>query len=189
MQAPAAPSSRLLGRLAGAVSALTSAAMGLSAVGVLVSLALICWSVVMRYIFHRPPVWVDDLVGFLLVGIVMLAAAHTLRQGEHIGVDVLTDRLGPRGKRWVHAWSMLAVGVVALILIVNGWETAMAARQFGIQTAGEIEVPVFWLQLLLPAGGAMLLLVVLEALLRLALGAAPIADAAHADDEPPKEVA
>lgn len=159
-----------LGRLLGA---LTGAATAAAAAGVLVSLALIAWAVVMRYAFNRAPVWVDDTVGFLLVAIVMLAAAQTLRHGEHINVDMLTTRLGPRGQRWARAWSALAALAVSLVLLVNGWQTAMFSRQLGIVAEGQIEVPVFWLQLLLPLGGALMALVALEALARLAAGEEP----------------
>ncbi len=172
-----------LGLIARAVGTLARGAMALSALGVLVSLALIAWSVVLRYAFNRPPVWVDDVVGFILVGTVMLAAAHTLRMGEHIGVDILTERLGPRGRRWAQAWGMGAVAVVSLILIVNGWNTAMFSKMLGILTAGEVEVPLYLLQLLLPLGGLLMLLVALEALLRLALGAPlPVAPKQAAPD-------
>lgn len=165
----------MLARLARLVGTLNAAATALAAAGVLASLALIAWAVVMRYAFNRAPVWADEVVGFMLVGIVMLAAAQSLRHGEHIGVDLLSARLGPRGKAWAQAWSSLSVVAVALILIVNGWQTAMFSRQLGILTEGNLEIPAYWLQLLLPLGGAMMLLVALEALLRQAAGAPPLA--------------
>ena len=72
---------RALALAARALGALSQAATAASALGVLASLALITWAVVMRYAFNRPPAWVDDAVGFLLVGIVMLAAAQVMRLG------------------------------------------------------------------------------------------------------------
>jgi TRAP-type C4-dicarboxylate transport system permease small subunit len=174
----------VLERLARFIGALNAAAVALSAAGVLVSLALIAWAVVMRYVFNRAPVWADEVVGFLLVGIVMLAAAQSLRRGEHIGVDLLTSKLGPRGQRWAQAWSSLSVVVVSLILVVNGVQTAMFSRKLGILTEGHLEIPVYWLQLLLPVGGAMMLLVALETLLRLAAGLPPLAQGAHPEAKP-----
>ena len=158
------------------LGALTRAAAALSAAGVLVSLVLIAWAVVMRYVFNRAPVWVDDVVGFMLVGIVMLAAAQVFRRGEHIGVDLLTSKLGPRAKRWAEGWSAAAVLAVALVFVVNGWRTAMFSRQLGIVADGRVEIPVFWLQLILPLGGLLLALAALEALARLAAGEPAVAD-------------
>lgn len=143
--------------------------MALAAAGVLASLALISWSVLMRYVFNRPPAWVDDVVGFLLVGIVMLSAAQALRNGEHIGVDVLTSKLGPRARRWAEGFSLLAVLAVSAILIVNGWHAAMFSRTLGLLTEGQLELPAWMLQLLLPFGGILMGLVALESLLRLLL--------------------
>jgi len=172
-----------LAALERALGWINRAAMALSAAGVLASLALIAWAVVMRYVLNRPPVWSDDVVGFLLVVIVMLAAAQSLRRGEHIGVDILVARLGPRGAAWAQAWSSLSVAAVSLILIVNGWQTAMFSRKLGVLTEGHVEIPVFWLQLFLPLGGLMMLLVSLEALARLAAGAPSLAQPVHRGEE------
>lgn len=176
---PTAAPRGAIDRIARVIGVVNDAAMALAAAGVLASLGLICWAVVMRYVFNRPPVWVDEVVGFVLVGIVMLAAAQSLRRGEHIGVDILITRLGPRGRLWAQAWSSLSVLVVSLILVVNGWRTAMFARQIGVLTEGNLEIPSFWLQLFLPLGGLMMLLVSLEALLRLAARAPPLTTPQH----------
>lgn len=169
--------------LARVITALNSAMMAVSAAAVLVSLALIGWAVVMRYVFGRPPVWVDETVGFMLVGIVMLAAAEVLRDGEHIGVDLFTARLSGRALLWARAWSSLSVLAVAVIFIVNGWQSAMFSRSLGILTEGHLELPVYLLMLFLPLGGVLMLLTTIEALARLACGAAPVSRNQHAAHE------
>lgn len=168
---PGAPGeSAALRILSQAVATLCGAAMALSAIGILVSLALIGWAVVMRYFFNAAPVWVDELVGHLLVATVMLAMAQTFRRGEHIGVDVLVERLSPAGKRWATAWAAVACGVVAVVLVASGWQSAMLAHTLGLVSEGQLEWPLWWLMLLLPLGGAMLLLASIEALWRACTG-------------------
>ena len=168
--APERPALRVLGR---AVALLADGAMALAAIGLLMSLVLIGWAVVMRYVFNAAPVWVDDIVGFNLVAIVMLAAAQTLRRGEHIGVDLLVGRLSAAGRRWARAWAAIATGAIACVLIVNGWGTAKLARTLGLLTEGALEWPTWWLMLLMPVGGALLLLAAIEALWRVLAGKAP----------------
>jgi TRAP-type C4-dicarboxylate transport system permease small subunit len=163
------------------VGAITWVATALSAACVLVALAFVAYGVVMRYVFNAAPTWVDDTVGYMLVGIVMLAAATTLRQGAHISVDILTSRLTGARRRIADAWSMLAVLAFSLVLIVNGWQTAMFSRTLGLNTTGNVEVPVFWLQLLMPLGGVLLLLASIEGLLRIALGI-PLPHQPHVED-------
>ncbi|MEO7854744.1 MAG: TRAP transporter small permease [Rubrivivax sp.] len=165
------PALRALSR---AVRALAGMAMALAAAGLLLLLALIGWAVVMRYVFNAAPVWVDEVVGFLLVGIVMLAAAQTFRRGEHIGVDLLVERLNTRARRWAAAWSALATLAITGVLIVNGWETAMLARMLGLLTEGHLEWPTWWLMLLMPVGGLLLLLAAVEALWRALAGLPPV---------------
>lgn len=176
--APEGPALRVLSR---AVSLLAAAAMALAAIGLLVSFVLIGWAVVMRYVFNAAPVWVDDLVGFNLVAIVMLAAAQTLRCGEHIAVDLLIEQLSAKGRRWAQAWAALATGAFACVLIVNGWDTAMLARTLGLVTEGSLEWPTWWLMLLMPVGGALLLLAAIEALWRVVAGVAATDLTKHAD--------
>jgi len=168
--AAAKPESAALRVLSRTVALLADTAMALAAAGLLVSLALIGWAVVMRYAFNAAPVWVDEVVGFTLVAVVLLAAAQTFRRGEHIGVDVLVGRLSSAGRRWALVWAAVFTGIVALVLIVNGWETAMLARMLGLLTEGHLEWPTWWLMLLMPVGGALLLLTVAEAIWRALTG-------------------
>lgn len=158
-----------------AVALFVDGAIALSAFTVLVSLVLIGYSVAMRYGLNRPQVWVDDAVGFLLVATVMLAVAQVQRRGEHIGVDVFTERLGARAARWAHFWSALATGVVAVVLVLYGTSTAMQSREFGVIAEGHLELPIWWLMMFLPLGGVLLCLVSIESIWRLALGLPSVA--------------
>ncbi len=174
----AEPSAALaaLGRL---VSALCTLAMGIAAACLLASFALIGWAVLMRYAFNAAPVWVDEVVGFALVAIVLLGAAQTLRRDEHIGVDLLVTKLPTAGRRWARIWSALVVGVIAGVLVINGWGTASLARTLGLVTEGSLEWPTWWLMLLMPIGGALLLLAAIEALWRAAAGLGPAEARGH----------
>ncbi len=171
--APPAGEGRALRGYSRFVAAVAQVAAALAAAALLVGLALIGWAVVMRYAFNRAPVWVDDIVGFSLVAVVMLAAADTLRRGQHFGVDVLVTRLAPGGRRWAQAWSALATIAIAAVLVVNGWQSAMFARMLGMVTEGQLEWPVWALMLFMPFGGALLLLAAIEQLWRALAGVPP----------------
>ena len=161
-------------RKALANGAVGGAGLALAGAALLVSLALIGCAVVMRYYFNAQPVWVDDIEGFSLVDIVLLAAAQTLRNGEHIGVDLLVERLSPPARRWAQAWAAVATMVIAGVLIVNGWGTSMLARRLGLLTEGALEWPTWMLMLLMPVGGTLLLLTAVEGVWRALAGAPPL---------------
>ncbi len=170
MAAAERPALKLFGRV---VAGLAAVAMALAAVCLLVSLALIGWAVVMRYVFNDAPIWVDEVVGFALVAVVMMAAASSLRSGEHINVDLLVGFLSSKARRWAQAWAALATLLVAVLLVVNGSETAALAHELGLLTEGSLEWPTWALMLLMPIGGTLLGLAAIEALWRAIVGALP----------------
>ncbi len=156
---------RLAERVAGAAAALAGTATVLC-------LVLICVSVAARYLFGLPIAWIDKVAGWLVVAIVLLAAGETQRRFEHIGVDIAVGKLGPRLARAAHLLGAVAVAAVAVVLLLAGLEAVEFSRMVGIQT--EIEgVPEWWVQAILPAGAAVLLLVALAQALALAMGRTP----------------
>jgi C4-dicarboxylate transporter, DctQ subunit len=157
---------------------------GLAAVLLLSSLALVSYSVLMRYFMGRPIPWVDELVGYLLVGLVMLAAADALRRGEHIAVDLLTGRLGPRGKRRALAFGHFACLVAGIALLIGGWQTAAFTKMLGILSTGYLAMPMHLPQMMIPIGGALLALAALSGLMRMAIGEPPTSDAEGHDLAP-----
>ena len=160
---------RVVSALDRAAALLAGFGVALAAVALLVSLAAIGYGVVMRYVVARPIVWVDELISYLLVAIVMLAAADAQRRGEHIAVDIVTDRLGPAGRRMAALAGLVAVAVCGAFLIVEGWGMVAFSRMIGIISTGSLAVPMWLPQLLIPIGGAMLLLAALTGLARAAL--------------------
>ena len=112
------------------------AALALSAAAMLASLATIGYSVVRRYVFGTPVAWTDELVGYLLVASVMLAAADSLFGGEHISVDILTERLTPRGKRIAFLFGLAAVAAASVLLVVEGIGMVQFSHQVGLRSNG-----------------------------------------------------
>ncbi|MGE5171666.1 MAG: TRAP transporter small permease [Rudaea sp.] len=138
-------------------------ALGLSAAALLASLGVIVYGVVRRYVFNAPVAWTDELVGYLLVASVMLAAAEALFGGEHISVDIVTERLGPRGKRLAYLLGLAAVAASGVLLIVEGLGMVLFSRQVGLRSNGALALPLWIPQSLVPIGALLLLLAALAA--------------------------
>jgi TRAP-type C4-dicarboxylate transport system permease small subunit len=160
-------------RLVESLAALASrAAAVIGAMSGLVCFVLVCASVGYRYFLGRPQPWIDHAAAWLVVGLVMLAAAETQRREEHIGVEVLTGRLRGPLRRAARLLGVLSVAAVAAILLREGIETVAFTRMIGIATNIEA-VPLWWLHLLIPVGAALLLLVSVAQLLVLLAGGEP----------------
>lgn len=137
--------------------------IGLAAISLLGSLALVVYSVVMRYFLNQPAAWVDELVGYLLVACVMLAAADALLEGEHLAVDLVTERLGARGKRVTLLAGLAAVALSALLLAIEGYDMVAFSRMVGLKSNGYMATPMWIPQLLVPIGAVLMLLAALVA--------------------------
>lgn len=146
-----------------------AAAIGLtfgafSALAILLVLVLTAVNVAGRYLFSAPLRGAEEATGYLVVALVMLGAAEAYRRGDHIRIDILTERLGAGAARWVDLLSHLAVAAFAANLLRTGWHTVEFSQRFGAYSPGYLQVPMWIPQSALIAGGALLLAM---ALLRL----------------------
>jgi TRAP-type C4-dicarboxylate transport system permease small subunit len=151
------------------VAILAGAAEALACLSTLICLVLICVSVGARYFLHMPIPWIDKVAGWCVLGMVLLAAPEAQRRFEHIGVDVATGAIGPRLARAAHLLGVVSVGLVAAILLDSGIETVSFSQMIGVVTE-VFEIPQWYVQLLLPVGAALLLIVAVGQAVVLAAG-------------------
>lgn len=128
----------------------------LSALLILLTLGLTSYSVFMRYVIAKPPVWIDELTGYLLVALISLGIAEAYRRGNHIAIDLLTERLPPRTTRLRWLWSDFCVLVFAVILGLSTWETIEFAHGFGSYSSGAIEIQTWIPQVPMLVGSVLL---------------------------------
>ncbi|MEX3010752.1 TRAP transporter small permease [Hoeflea sp. TYP-13] len=80
------------------------------------------YSVVMRYVFENPPVWGDLLTVLSNIWLVFLALALTVRDKDHIALDLIYTRLPLKGAFLVQQfWSLIIFGL-GLVMIIYGIE-------------------------------------------------------------------
>ena len=138
----------------------------LAGAGLLLVLALIFVSVVMRYIFSTPIVGVNEIVQLASVGIVMLALPWCTAEGAHVGVDVLDHRIGRWGR---FLGDIQARAIAALILSVLVWRAilkAMDAREFGDAT-NMLQMPIWPFYAMIAAGMTFSVLVLAAQLIQI----------------------
>ncbi|MGQ0676108.1 MAG: TRAP transporter small permease [Rhodospirillales bacterium] len=154
-------------------AALARASTALGAAAVLLCFALVCYSVAMRYFLGDPLGWSDEVTGWLVVGVVMLGAADAQARGEHVGVDLVTERAGPRLKRALGRFGAATVAASAAIMAWQGWEMVRFSAMLDLKSNTLGSVPLWPVQALVPLGGLLLLAVALAQVAALAAGAEP----------------
>jgi len=126
---------------------------------------LISYDVGMRYFFNEPQVFVDELASFLELLVVFGGAAYTFRAGGHVRVDLLTGRLAPAARARLRLVT-LALGIAFLGIVI--WVTthsAITAFNYG-RVSAVMLYPLWPPMLLIPAGLALMALVMAAALAR-----------------------
>ncbi len=152
-----------------AVRAISAVALQIAAAACLICFALMCYSVAMRYFFGAPQSWIDYAVGWLVVAMVMFAAPAAQFTGEHVAVDTISERLRGRPRRALTLIGLMCVAATAAIMIWEGSAMVAFSRLTGMMTE-LYPVQLWWIQVLVPVGFALMLAVVIVQLLRVARG-------------------
>lgn len=161
-------------------------ATGIAAAAVLACFAVVCWGVGARYFFNRPLNWGDEVSGWLVVGIVMLAIADCQRRNENIGVDLLLERSSGRRRAALLAFGVAMVAICALAMTWYGVEMVQFSKMLDLRSNTIGWVPVWPIQVLVPLGAALLLVVSLAQIVILAAGRTPEFFEPPAEDSQPK---
>lgn len=153
----------LLGRVRRTLYAVARAAWLVAAVGILVTMLMICYDVLARYVLNQPSEWVFQIVSSGLLAITFLSLPYLYARDDHIAVDLVYDHL-PRPVRVGAGWVTRVVAVVfGLVLGWYGVDLVRSAEAAGLQTSGAFSLPVSWVSAPMAVGGLLLALVALVA--------------------------
>jgi C4-dicarboxylate transporter DctQ subunit len=143
-------------------------------------------AVITRYLFNYIIFWSDEAVIYLIICSTFIGAVITLRHNEHVGVNVLSAVVGPRGKRVLVALSALLVALYCGIFGFLGWlmVTEPAARNI---VTPALNVPLWVVQISLPIGLTLMFFRALEILYRTARGREPFPEAEEDEFEEPED--
>jgi TRAP-type C4-dicarboxylate transport system permease small subunit len=84
-------------------------------------------AVFFRYALDSPIKWGEELARLIMVWAGLLGVSIALKDGEHIGVEVLTGRLSGKPLVWCNLITHLLVGLFLVVLVVWGIQISKAA--------------------------------------------------------------
>jgi TRAP-type transport system small permease protein len=90
-------------------------------------------NVVLRYGFDTGIVFYEELSRLLFVWMVCIGAALVFAENEHLGFDMLTERLRAGGRKHAIAvcklLSRIAIAICLVLVIKGAWEQVIAGMQ------------------------------------------------------------
>jgi TRAP-type C4-dicarboxylate transport system permease small subunit len=134
-----------------AIRALAAVVLVLSAISLLVAVALNFANIVGRYVFFAPIASAEEIMLFLFVATVFLGNSVVGWKGRQIRMDVILHALPPAWRRGFDLLADLAVIVVSIVIIVVGWPAIQMLAEFD-QRSQAANIPLVWPQAAMPIG-------------------------------------
>ena len=85
---------------------------------------LVFVNVICRYILNFSIIWAEEVSQYLMVWVAFLAAGLALRQGRHVAIEMLQDRLPSRARKMTRHFVALLIILFMGTLIVLGFQFA-----------------------------------------------------------------
>lgn len=114
-----------------------------------------------RYVFGSPFQWSEEVARLALIWMTFISASFVMAEGRHIAVDMLSIRVGNRGKLLIECLGYAVVAGACLLLLIGGARFVWYVGKVGSPALG---VPKSWWY---GAGMVGLLLMALHSLLSL----------------------
>jgi len=159
-----------LQRLSLALSWVAKLALWLAGLGLVAMTVIVSWQVYGRYVLGSTPRYAEAGAVLLMAWFIFLGAAVGVREGYHLGFDVLLHVVSRRVKQILLLISDLAVFGFGVGMVVYGWQLVQHAWRVSVPTLG---VPGGLPFLPITIGGGLICVFILERVLRRAAGLAP----------------
>lgn len=106
-----------------------------------------------RYLFDRPLAWSEEAVRYVMTWTAFIAAAWSVRDREHIAVEIILPFLPPRVRWMVETLRWLLVALFCLVVLPSAVRVTMEVHaQLGVA----IEIPLSFIFASLPISLALM---------------------------------
>jgi TRAP-type C4-dicarboxylate transport system permease small subunit len=102
-----------------------------------------------RYILKAPLPWSEELARYLMIWGVSLGASVAFREGSHIAVTILVDKLHGLSEKIILKISQIIIFIFVSIVMVEGF---ILAFKVSSQTSPAMEISMKWPYLSIPIG-------------------------------------
>lgn len=107
--------------------------------------------------FERPPIWVFETTGYIIIMIAFAASGYGLSTGHHFRIALVMEKSPSLGKP-LAAISGVLEALFGAILLTAGTMQAYGALMQDLRSDTLLAVPQFWPLLAFPIGGFAILL-------------------------------
>jgi C4-dicarboxylate transporter, DctQ subunit len=128
-------------------------------IGLLGSLAMLVGlvQVVGRYVApHYAISWAEEVIVYLIVWGIMLAASQLVRTDSHVRPDLLLRAVPPRAQRWMEVTNCIAALVFCVGLAWYGWSIVLTSWQLDERSSSDLQFPIWLYSAAIPTGAVLM---------------------------------
>ncbi len=134
---------------------LRRAAMALLVVFGAVMSVIVLLQIIFRFVIFIPLPWSEELARYLMIWTGMVGSFVAMREGRHIGVTMVVDRLPPRAALAVSIFVQAVTIAFLVILAQQGLALTLVNLK---QLSPAMRIPMFYPYLAVPVGAALMIL-------------------------------
>ncbi len=116
----------------------------------------ISWEVLNRFALNTSSVWVSEISGYLVSGILFMAAGKVYRENGHVGMTLLIDRLPDKLHYVVLGLVDLFVFIFAAVMFWATYDMAKISYELGWRSSTTLAMPLYIPQSFMPIGSFIL---------------------------------
>jgi len=128
-------------------------------IGLLGALAMIVGlvQVVGRYVAPRYAIsWAEEVIVYLIVWGIMLAASQLVRTDGHVRPDLLLRAVPPRAQRWMEVTNCIAALLFCAGLAWYGWSIVETSWQLDERSSSDLQFPMWIYSAAVPTGALLM---------------------------------
>jgi C4-dicarboxylate transporter, DctQ subunit len=115
---------------------------------------IVMLQIIFRFVIFVPLPWSEELSRYLMIWTGMVGSFVALREGRHIGVTMVVDRLPPRAATWVSLFVQAATILFLAIVAQQGLALTLVNLS---QLSPAMRIPMFYPYLAVPLGAALMI--------------------------------
>jgi len=129
--------------------------------GFAIATLLLFANVVARYVFDAGFPWVLEAVQYLFAWVVLIGAAHGVKEGVHLGIDILTAKFSVATQRWLALLSLSICLGFAVPVLIFSIEYTYRVWEWG-DLSLDLQIPQWIPYLAIPVGLSLMTLRLLQ---------------------------
>lgn len=120
-------------------------------IGLAAATLLLFTNVVLRYLFNGGLTWVLEAVQYIFAWVVLIGAAHGVKVGIHLGIDILVEKFSHAVQRWISLFSLLLCLVFVGTVFILSLQYIMRIYAWG-DLSLDLQIPQWIPYLAIPIG-------------------------------------